>query len=52
MTPEQRKAAMEAEKTDLENWAKQNNIDMKYLFGGDMKGRGMKMMMMKDKVAQ
>lgn len=47
MTAEQRKAAMEAHKTELESWAKQNNIDVKYLFGGDMKGRGMKMMMMK-----
>lgn len=52
MTDEQRKTAMEAEKTKLENWAKQNNIDVKYLFGGDMKGRGMKMMMMKDRIEQ
>jgi hypothetical protein len=34
MTPEQRKAEMEAQKKSLEDWAKQNNIDSKYLFGG------------------
>lgn len=49
MTPEQRKAAMDSEKTELENWAKQNNIDIKYLFGGDMGKWGMKM---KGKVQQ
>ena len=31
LTPEQRKSAMQEQKTDLENWAKQNNIDLKYL---------------------
>lgn len=42
MTEEQRKAAIQAEKTDLENWVKQNNIDVKYLMGGGMRrGRGM-----------
>lgn len=43
MTPEQRKAAMQAEKTEIETWAKQNNIDVKYLFGGDMGRWGMRM---------
>jgi len=44
MTPEQRKEAMQKQRQDLENWAKQNNIDLKYLFGpfghfGGFKGR-------------
>jgi hypothetical protein len=34
MTADQRKQAMQQEKTDLENWAKQNNIDLKYVVGG------------------
>lgn len=49
MTPEQRKTAMNAEKTEIETWAKQNNIDVKYLFGGDMGRWGMRM---KEKVQQ
>lgn len=40
LSPDERKAAMQKERTDLENWAKQNNIDIKYLFGGF--GMGMK----------
>ena len=43
MTAEQRKAAMDKERTDLEAWAKQNNIDVKYLFGGEMGKWGMRM---------
>lgn len=44
MTREERRAAMEAERTALETWANENNIDMKYLrvmkpFGGKG-GRG------------
>lgn len=31
MTPEQRKAAMETEKQELLDWAKQNNLDVNYL---------------------
>lgn len=38
MTPDQRKAAMQSQKQDLENWAKQNNIDIQYLFGFGMRG--------------
>jgi hypothetical protein len=37
MTDTERKAAMDKEKTDLEAWAKQNNIDsqyLRYVFGG------------------
>lgn len=43
MTPEQRKAAMLKQQQDLQAWAKQNNIDTQYLFGGfGMRGmRGM-----------
>jgi Skp family chaperone for outer membrane proteins len=33
-TPAERKAALDKQKTDIETWAKQNNIDVKYLFGG------------------
>lgn len=40
MTPAQRKAAMDAQKTDLENWAKQNGIDIKYLIQGMGMGHG------------
>lgn len=36
MTQAQRKAARLKEKTDLQNWAKQNGIDIKYLFGYGM----------------
>jgi len=39
LTPEQIKAQMEARKTELDNWAKANGIDVKYLFGG-FGGRG------------
>ena len=44
MTADQRKAAMSQQKTDLQNWAKANGIDIKYLFGfgGRMGGMGMK----------
>lgn len=42
MTPAERKAAMEKERADLEAWAKQNNIDLKYLrFGRSLIGKGM-----------
>lgn len=43
MTNEQRKAAMESKRTELETWAKNNNIDMKWLMPMGMKGghRGM-----------
>ncbi len=34
LTPDQRKAAFTARRQDLEAWAKQNNIDLKYLRGG------------------
>lgn len=34
-TPEERRTAMEQKRTELETWAKQNNIDLKWLmFGG------------------
>lgn len=33
MTPEERKALFDSTKTELENWAKQNNLDQKYLMG-------------------
>lgn len=41
-TPDERRTAMEAERTALENWAKENNIDMKYMrpFGKGFGGRG------------
>lgn len=45
-TPEERRAAMNAKKQELENWAKQNGIDLQYLFpfgkGVGMHGFGMK----------
>lgn len=41
-TPEERKSQMEAEKKSLEDWAKQNNIDIRYLRGGFGKGHMMK----------
>ena len=36
MTPDQRKTAMQAQKQVLSDWAKQNNIDLQYLFSGRM----------------
>jgi hypothetical protein len=43
MTPEQRKAEMEKHRTSIEQWAKDNNIDSKYLYFGYGKGMGHKM---------
>ena len=43
LTPEERKAQMEEKKTELEAWANENGIDIKYLmhFGGkDNEGHG------------
>lgn len=40
MTPEERRNAMQTQKQELENWAKQNNIDLKYFFGGHMGPKG------------
>lgn len=40
-TAEERKAAMEAEKTALESWAQSNSIDIQYLMFGPGRGRGM-----------
>lgn len=37
LTPEERKSQMEAKRTELEAWAKENGIDMQYLMLG---GRG------------
>ena len=34
MTNEERKVAMEKERQETENWAKENGIDLKYLMGG------------------
>lgn len=34
MTPEQKRQAMQKQKQQLEEWSKQNNIDLKYLLGG------------------
>lgn len=33
MTPEQRRQAMQNQRQQLEEWAKQNNINLNYLFG-------------------
>lgn len=43
MTHEERHAAMESKRTELETWAKTNNIDVKWLMPAGMKGvhRGM-----------
>jgi len=44
MTVEERRAAMDAQRTELQNWAKQNNIDISYVMGfgnGPGMGRGM-----------
>jgi hypothetical protein len=41
MTDDERKTAMEKERTELESWAKTNGIDLKYLMGGmGMGGHG------------
>lgn len=42
MTPAQRKAQMQTERQTIENWAKQNNINLQYLrpFGPGMRGFG------------
>lgn len=40
MTPDQRKTVFDNQKNDLQNWAKQNGIDIKYLFGGFGRFRG------------
>ncbi len=44
MTPVERKTAMQAQKQSLIDWAKQNNIDLQYLYGGRRMGHlgGMK----------
>ena len=36
LTPDQRKTAITQQQTDLQSWAKQNNIDPKYLLFGKM----------------
>ncbi len=42
-TDEERKSAMEAKRTELEQWAKDNNIPMQYLRGsGGPGGHGMR----------
>lgn len=33
LSADQRKTAMQQERTDLQNWAKQNNINLQYLMG-------------------
>lgn len=45
MTPEERKLKMEARRTNIENWAKENGIDPTYLFPskGMMSKHGIKM---------
>lgn len=50
MTPDQRKGDMQAQNQALTDWAKQNSIDIKYLFGGHMghfRGRKGGLQMMK-----
>ncbi len=45
LSPTERRAKMDAKRTELENWAKENGIDLKYFMGGMGKfggGRGMK----------
>lgn len=39
MTPQQRKDARQKQKTEVEQWTKENNIDIKYLKFGFMSGR-------------
>jgi hypothetical protein len=39
-TPEERKALMEKHRQEIQDWAKQNNIDIKYLMGFGMRGHG------------
>jgi hypothetical protein len=34
MTQDERRQALEKQKSDLEQWAKQNSIDLKYFIGG------------------
>ena len=42
LTWDERRAKMQAQRTDLETWAKQNNIDIQYVLGfGRGKGLGM-----------
>ena len=48
LSMEERKSAMETERTELEAWAKENGIDKDYLFGGfqiKFHGEGRKHMM-------
>lgn len=41
LTDDERKTAMEKERAELETWAKENSIDLKYLMGGfGMRGYG------------
>lgn len=44
MTRDQRKVKMDQERTEIENWAKQNGIDVKYVLGGmgRFEGKGMR----------
>jgi len=44
MTETERKEHMNSERNELEQWASQNNIDMKYMFMGFGKGFGHRMM--------
>lgn len=46
-TPEERRAIMEKHRTELEAWAKANNIDPQYVGMFGMKGKGMRGGMMK-----
>jgi len=42
-TPEERRAAFQQQRTDLESWATKNGIDSQYIFGGfGMKHGGMR----------
>ncbi len=43
LTPEERRQAMEKQRTDLQAWAKENGLDLsqlRFLFGGHMRGGG------------
>jgi hypothetical protein len=40
LTPEQRKSVMDQQRQDIQSWAQQNNIDLKYLMPMGFSGKG------------
>lgn len=40
LTPDEKRSQMDARRTELEKWAKQNNINIQYIMPQDGRGRG------------